>query len=101
MSDGTIRQREVEPRAAAFAEEEIPLRLVGPSALVLPTSAALVNLLIDYGCPRGGSIIDPFMGSGSVLLVARFRGLSAVGIDADERYCEMVANHLRTQGVPE
>lgn len=39
-------------------------------------------------------IVDPFMGSGTTLIAARDLGFPIVGIDADERYCEMAARRL-------
>jgi site-specific DNA-methyltransferase (adenine-specific) len=43
-------------------------------------------------------LIDLFMGSGTTLCAAKSLGIEAVGIDTDERYCEIAVNRLR-QGV--
>lgn len=57
-------------------------------------SGAILEPLIEYACPPGGSLIDPTCGSGSALAVAKATGRRAVGIEDDERYCEIAARRL-------
>lgn len=44
------------------------------------------------------AVVDPYCGCGPTLEAAKLRGLPAIGIEIEERYCEIAANRLR-QGV--
>jgi DNA modification methylase len=57
-----------------------------------PKPVALMERLIAK-CPPG-VVADPFAGSGSALLAARANGRQAIGVEIEERYCEIAANRL-------
>lgn len=61
---------------------------------------AVLDLLIRYGCPPGGLVLDPFAGSGSTAAAARLSGRMSVLIEADERYCEVIARRLSQDVLP-
>ncbi len=111
-NDATARQvrRRQRPRhmgdigTSSYASEDGGPRLV-PSVLdvrschgyaVHPTQkpVGILEPILEYGCPPGGLVLDPFMGVGSTLVAAKGLGRRAIGIEADERFCELAVLRL-------
>lgn len=54
----------------------------------------LIKPMILAGCPTGGVVLDPFVGSGTTAIVARKLGRHFVGIELNEKYKQMAERRV-------
>jgi DNA modification methylase len=58
----------------------------------------VIERLVRAHCPPGGAVLDPFMGSGTTLVVAKKLGLRGIGIELndseDEPYCRIARRRI-------
>ena len=59
-----------------------------------PKPIELLRRLIAKGSDDGAVILDPFMGSGTTLRAAKDLNRKAIGIEIEERYCEIAAKRM-------
>lgn len=59
-----------------------------------PKPIGLMEVLV---AKTTGVVADPFAGSGATLIAARNLGRTAIGVEIDERYCDLIASRLSQQ----
>lgn len=57
----------------------------------------LMKRLIDKYTDEGANILDPFMGSGTTIVAAKYLNRNATGIEISPKYCEIARNRLAQQ----
>jgi DNA modification methylase len=55
---------------------------------------ALMRWILTLKETPDGTVLDPYMGSGSTLVAAKQCGRQAIGVEIEERYCEIAAARL-------
>lgn len=63
----------------------------GPSGHPTTKPLKLFKQLISDFSNEGETVLDPFMGSGTTLRAAKDLGRKAIGIELEEKYCEIAA----------
>ena len=100
------QHEEIYVRGSGFRKSAPPLRSVittnehRPTTVMAighptPKPIGLMETLIDR-CIQG-VIADPFAGSGATLIAARNLGKKAIGVELEEKYCEIIATRLSQQ----
>jgi len=55
---------------------------------------ALIEPCILAGCPEGGVVLDPFMGSGTTGMVAAMHQRNFIGFELNPEYCKMAEKRI-------
>jgi site-specific DNA-methyltransferase (adenine-specific) len=65
-----------------------------PTGHPTPKSNAMFEDLVCKFTNKGDTILDPFAGGGTTLIAAKNMQRKSVGIELEEKYCELIANKL-------
>jgi DNA modification methylase len=69
-----------------------------PEAHFATFPPALPETCIKAGCPVGGTVLDPFAGAGTTLLVADRLQRHGIGIELNPEYADMAERRVRNDG---
>lgn len=78
-------------RGSVIATQSSPSELTSRIGHPTPKPVGLMEQLVAVSA---GVVADPFAGSGSTLVAARNLGRKAIGVELEEKYCEIIAKRL-------
>ncbi|MCM8807973.1 MAG: site-specific DNA-methyltransferase [Candidatus Omnitrophica bacterium] len=81
------------PTNALMFKRENQYTVQGEHYAKFPLS--LAEFFILASCPEGGIVLDPFMGSGTVALVAKKLKRNYIGIEISKEYCKIIEERLK------
>ena len=59
----------------------------------------LIEPCILAGCPEGGTVLDPFCGSGTTLMVAEHYGRNGIGVELNKDYEPIIYDRISQIGI--
>lgn len=71
--------------------------LAAPTGHPTPKPVSMFQSFVERFTNFGNTVLDPFAGGGTTLVAARNLSRKAIGIELDEKYCEIAANRLSQQ----
>jgi DNA modification methylase len=51
--------------------------------------------MILAGCPKDGVVLDPFVGSGTTVMVANQLGRQGIGLDLNPKYLKLAQERIK------
>jgi len=85
-------------RSGLAGEEDvwrITARPENPGAHFAPYPIELVERCLACGCPAGGVVLDPFVGSGTTMVAALARGSAAIGVELKPQYSSYTVERIQ------
>jgi site-specific DNA-methyltransferase (adenine-specific) len=80
-----------------IASNELPDREKAGNSHPVPKPIGWMTWLVNLGSRSGETILDPFMGSGTTLRAAKDLGRKAIGIEIEEKYCDIAVKRLQQE----
>jgi DNA modification methylase len=93
FSHGELAWTSLEQRLLKFTYSS-KAETAGGKYRVHPTQKPVALMAWCIRMVPNGSVLDPFMGAGAAIVAAKDLGRRAIGIEIEERYCEIAAKRL-------
>lgn len=77
--------------AASVASDDVATRNVHPTVKPIEMMAWLCRLVT----PPGGTVLDPFLGSGTTAIAAAREGFACIGIEREPEYVDIAVRRIR------
>jgi excisionase family DNA binding protein len=75
---------------------QISARPDNPGSHFAPYPVEFAEKCVRCGCPEGGTVLDPFAGSGTTLIAALRAGRNAIGVELNPDYCRFASERMST-----
>jgi site-specific DNA-methyltransferase (adenine-specific) len=59
-----------------------------------PKPVKLMRTLVTQACPAGGTVLDPFAGSGTTGMACAYEGRAFIGVERDAAYLEIATRRI-------
>jgi len=90
-----IKYRSIRKNRGKGYPEETKAKNIHPTVKPVRLMAYLVTL----GCPPNGTVLDPFIGSGTTMIACKSLGRSCIGIEINPEYIEIAKARCFTQTI--
>lgn len=94
--NNSFREYEYKPYANKRSVWEVPTKPFKEAHFAVYPPKLIVDC-IKAGCPEGGVVLDPFMGSGTTALVARKLNRHFVGCELNPEYAQIAVDRLKDE----
>src|SRR5579862_7911839 len=81
-------------KPARLLDDVQPWEYTGNVAHPTEKAISVIKPLVETFSPPGGIVLDPFSGSGSTAVAAALAGRLYVGIELEEKYCQLARRRL-------
>ncbi|WP_462351185.1 DNA-methyltransferase [Fusobacterium varium] len=92
LAGGTNNKRHGKDNGYKTVPRKRKTNIKRKSKMMIPERLAI--MMVDRGCPEGGIVLDPFLGSGTTLKVAKSLNMHGIGIELKKEYIDIAVGRI-------